>query len=331
LIQNYKPFKHILTWLPTASFLLFAAFLSTFFLFGFGAHTFSSQHSSFPFSLLLKMVSLGLVLALLASLLAWPLALSIAILFEQNKSSRFVQGLKAAARFLATLPLLFFVYLYVEVIGSGVFLFLEEFWTSYLTPSHIMTQTLAFALTLLLYPLRVLPGVGVSLTIDEFFRQMLLNVVEFSEVGLAVSLLTLGLVFYILPRMVVSLLTEIKNSNSHLSFEVIQSLGGSRWEGTQMTVLQLMRQKAIWTLAYFTRLCFFEGLITYTLLHFFLFKSGHMAVGQTLSARYLHESFSLTPPTLNGLLLLAGVLFMLFLILFGLESFLKKISRSDDV
>lgn len=277
------------------------------------------------------MVSLGLALALMASLLAWPLALSVVILFEQNKSSRSVRAFKASARFLATLPLLFFIYLYIEVIGSGVFSFLEEFWTSYLTPNHIMTQVLAFALTLLLYPLRVFPGFGASLTIDEFFRQMLLTVVEFSELGLAVSLLTLGLVFYILPRMVVSMMAEIKDSNNHLSFEVVQSLGGSRWEGTQMTVLQLMRQKSIWILTYFTRICFFEGLIIYSLLHFFLFKSGHMAMGQTLASRYIHDSLSLAPSTLKGLLTIAGVLFVLFLTFFSLETFFKKASHSDDV
>ena len=267
----------------------------------------------------------GLSFGLLATLCAWPFALSLSTLIEQNRDHRTTQWLITAIRFFASLPLVLFAYLYLEVVGAKVFGVLQVFWVDSFASSNIFTQALAFSLTLVLYPLSLVPGVLPQMTVDIFFKKMLLAVIGFAEVGLVSSVVVLGLTLFVIPQMVLRMLKYLEEDKSRRHHEVIQSLGGTRWESIYMTLLQSMKEHFNIIVAQLTRLCFFEGLVTLSLLSFFA-VSDPLAIdqwGASLSALFVSESMNWTA-SLDKLTLVAAVLSVQYLLFFILERHFRK-------
>lgn len=267
----------------------------------------------------------GLSLSLLATLCAWPFSLSILTLIEQNRGRKRTHWSQYALKFMGSLPLVLFVFLFVEVIGQEVFGLLESFWIQSFASSNFVTQALAFALTLLLYPLTILPFFGGDTTIDQFFRQMLAAVIEFAEVGLVSSVVVLGLVIFILPQMVLRMERYLKEDANLRSLEVIQSIGGTHWESIYMTVLQSMKEHFNLIVLRFTRICFFEGLLTLSLLSFFFRLSNEYQSywGSTLSSVFITESLQV-PLSISRLSGLAGLLALCYFIFVRLEVVLVR-------
>lgn len=228
----------------------------------------------FKLRLLVFWSSVGLSVSLLASLTCWPFALSTATLLEHNKKRVFTPWLLKFLSYSSTIPLVVFCFIYIEVIGKKGFATIESFWIDFFASVNLFTQVVAFGLTLVLYPLTLLPFFSGKMTVDEFFQNMLAAVIEFAQVGLMASAIVLGLFLYILPKMILHMRQQLKEDQALRSFDIIKSVGGTPWESIHLTVLQSMKIRFNGIIVYFTRVCFFEGLITYSLLHFFLIPTG---------------------------------------------------------
>lgn len=302
-------------------------FLSSYLVNTFLALEFLKTGSFAELGTLLWLVLVGLSLSLLASLCAWPFSLSIATMIEQNKSRQHIDYINYALKFLASMPLVFYAYLFLEVVGADVFRILESFWVESFASSNLLTQVLAFALTLLLYPLTIIPWLLEPVSVDVFFQKMLVAVIDFAEVGLVSSVVVCGLIIYILPQMVLRMLKYLQRDQNLIKHEVIQSIGGTRWESIYMTVLQSMREHFNIIILRFTRVCFFEGLITFSLLSFF-FKTQESLEshwGATLSSLFIGESLVWEPGT-EKLRFFSGALILVYVVFIGVERFyLKKL------
>ncbi len=281
---------------------------------------------SFDFRKIFLWVSVGLSVSLLASLSSWPFALSFATLMEHRKKGRLIRAIRVFLKYYSSLPLVLFVYIYVEVIGEPGFLALQNQWTYFFSSSNFLTQSVAFAITLLLYPLTILPFFDADLSVDSFFQSTLERVIDFAQAGLVAVVVVLGLFLYILPKMILFMEKTLKGEESLKSFEIIKSLGGTSWESIHMTVMQSMKNRFNSILIHFTRVCFFEGLITYSLLHFFMFnhRPHHEQWGASLSSLFI--SFSIKRPLEEAFLWkIAGVLLVCYLAFTYVEmKFIKK-------
>lgn len=256
-------------------------------------------------------VMVGVSLALLSTLTVWPFALALATLLQHNKNHPLANAMLKLLSYMASLPLLIFVYLYLEILGVSAFDYLQKFWIFLFASSNIFTQAIAFALTLILYPFSVLPFWKQNLSIDLFYRQVLKAVIEFAEVGLVASVVALGLFLYLLPKMVLHIRKHLNDDDSLKSFEIIKSLGGTPWESIHLTVMQSMKSHFNAIVFYFTRLAFFEGIITYSLLNI-VFTSSSNRWGQSLSSQFI--ALSINWPQQNSLVLLcSGVLAFIYL------------------
>jgi hypothetical protein len=277
-----------------------------------------------------RLVLVGAAVGLLSTLLAWPLAISVVIFIQLNLKWRPTQWILLFFEYMSRLPLIFFVFVYLTLIGWQTFHALDRFWFDVLASPNFFTQSIAFGLTLLLYPMSVLPFLWNHLTIDEFYTKMLGGVIDFAEVGFVISLLSLSLGFYILPKMVISMMEELRLGKTDLSAEVIQSLGGSRWESTRISVLQRLGQSFYTLVNRMTRCCFFEGLISFVVLNHLIYKShlGSTAWADTLTYVFLKQAMNM-PIHKPEILVLGLVMLVVYIFSLALE-FLFSAGREND-
>lgn len=285
---------------------------------------------SFPLKHLLGWFTVGISLALLSSLTVWPFSLAIATLLEHNKSRTLANYFLKLISYLASLPLVLFVFAYLTIFGSRGFLLIKKFWFFLFASENFFTQAIAFALTLLLYPLSLLQGASSQPTIDSFYHRMLSGVIEFAEVGLVATVVALGLFLYLLPKMVLHMRKILQQDEQLRSFEIIKSLGGTPWESVHLTVMQSMKTKFNDIILVFTQKSFFEGLITFSLLNAFFAKSSDLHWSSSLSSIYVRESL-LGEGNLNKLLALSGFLLLSYLLLTWVAALQKNIGREKHV
>ncbi|MEM7646981.1 MAG: hypothetical protein AAF203_08735 [Pseudomonadota bacterium] len=265
------------------------------------------------------------MLALLACLFAWPIALSILILLELSRGRPLRDWILNLLQYLSGFPLIIFAFLFVEVLGIPVFEFFESLWIENFASSNILTQSLAFALTVLLYPLSVFPFFGEVQTVNLFYTEMLANVIDFASVGLMISSVILSLVIYIVPKMVLSMRKRLRLSESAQSLEVIRSLGGTQWEGIYLTVLQSMRSHFKFIIISGARICFFEGMVVFAIAKYLLAGSlfDQPSWSHTIASQLMFQSMS-PSHNLNQLLILSGAMTICFLVFQRVEQNLSN-------
>ena len=320
LSQLIKPLLVILA----GSYLAVISWAGLFYIFS-GLRIFAN-HEWLNFRLFIFWVSVGLSVSLLASLACWPFALSTATLLEHNKKRRLTPWVLRFLSYSSTLPLVIFCFVYVEVLGEKGFQAIESFWIDLFASPNIFTQVLAFGLTIILYPLTALPFFSENPSVDLFYQKMLAAVIEFAEVGLVTSAMVLGLFLYILPKMVLHMRQQLREDQALRSFEIIKSLGGTPWESIHLTVLQSMKTRFNGIITYFTRICFFEGLISYSLLYFFLSPgSASESFHWSSSLSSLFVSSSLNSERSESILLAtSGGLVVCFFLFMFLENYFRK-------
>ncbi len=281
-----------------------------------------------PWRNLFGWFTVGISLALLSSLAAWPFALSLSTLLEHNKSRPLANIFLRILSYLASLPLVLFVFAYLAIIGHRGFYTIKSVWVFLFATENFFTEAIAFALTLLLYPLTGLPGAGEQPTIDLFFRRMLDGVVEFAEVGLVATVVAAGLFLFVLPKMVLCIRKLLLEDHNLRSTEIIKSLGGTPWESIHLTVMQSMKTRFNEIILYFTKLCFFEGLVTFALLNAFFFAgdSDQYHWSSSLSSVFVRQSL-LPTKNLDQLLSISGFLLLTYFLFFWLRS--KQGSRFE--
>jgi hypothetical protein len=281
---------------------------------------------------LISWVSVGLSLSLLSVLTAWPFALAVATLIEHNKARPLARFCLGFASYLASLPLILFVFVYVQIVGEKGFLAVKSFWLFLFASSNFFTQALSFGLTLLLYPITMIPGVGEGLSIAVFYDRILSTVFEFAEVGLVASVIAMGLFLYVVPKMVLHMRQQLRKDENLRSFQIIKSIGGTPWESIHLTVMQSMKAQFNSIIVDFTRKCFFEGLITFTLLRVFFINDNQPEFhwSSTLSAVFLWTSL-FEEPSSSLLRLTAGTLCLSYLLFIFLENYYKKPPEVFDV
>lgn len=313
------------------SFLYFLVFALGLFFYVYSISNLLGENSAFTFQQYFWWTVMGLSLSLLSCLCAWPLSLAIATLLEQFKKKKMVMATLRFLYFIESLPLIVFVFLYYEVVGFHSFGWFDKFWNQYFTATHFLTKGIAFALTILLYPLTIFPIFGEDLNVDQLYQKLIFVVSDFAEVGLVTSVIVFGLMVYILPKMVLQMSRSLSSTANLRNHEIIQSIGGTHWESVYMTVVQSMKEHFNFIILRFTRICFFEAIITYTLLNSFFSTadSAKFHWGSTLSSMFVVQAIDpeISIPYLNAS---AGVLILCFLIFIWMERlFLEKLRVSN--
>ncbi len=303
----------LLVFLLVAVYVSFFAGSSFLFLFVFLRNLFSDN--SFPVREMLGWFTVGVSLSLLASLTAWPFALAITTLLEHNKSRSLSRYFLKLLSYLSSLPLVLFVFAYLSIFGNEGFNFIKVVWTVLFASKNFFTDAIAFALTLLLYPLTIFMKAADQPTIDHFYHQMLAAVIEFAEVGLVATVVAVALFLFVLPKMILHMRKQLMDDENIRSTEIIKSLGGTPWESIHLTVMQSMKTKFNEIILHFTKKCFFEGLITFSILNAFFFRSidGDYHWSSSLSSMFVRESVSL-PKNLEHLMVLAGFLVLAYFV-----------------
>lgn len=310
----------------TYFFSLFSISMTYFFVGGF----YLVQKSLFSMNSLLWLIMVGLSFSLLSALLSWPFALSLVTLIKQNEERLSIIYLQQIVRFLASLPLVVFLYLFLQVKSFQVFYFFEDTWSQVFSATSWLTQFLAFTITLLLYPLTIIPSVSSDMSVDVFYQKTVTAVIESSEVGLVSSVVVFGLFVFILPQMTMVMLKSLRRDQNLQNIEVVQAMGGTEWESVYMTVLQSMREHFNLIVLRFTRVCFFEGLLTLSLLSFFVKAKEPFSSwwGATLSSLYVHKLF-MEPLQPRLLLVLSAAMVSFYLLIRYFEHLAQKIKEGD--
>ena len=121
----------------------FLAFIFNYFFYAFSFFI----SNGFFFTEILDWILTGLCFSFLASLCAWPFSLSLVILLRRHQSHLLSRGIFRLIRFSASLPLVLFLYIFVEVVGPEIFIVFRDFWTDTLASGNALTKSLAFILT----------------------------------------------------------------------------------------------------------------------------------------------------------------------------------------
>ena len=269
--------------------------------------------------------TVGVSLSLLTTLVCWPFALSAAILIEHNKNRKYAPWVLKVLRYFSTLPLIIYVYIYIEVIGGTGFDFIKDQWSFLFASPNLLTQSIAFALTLILYPLSIFPFISSAPTVDLFYKNILSRVLEFAEVGLIASVVVTGLFVFLLPKMILYMRKQLVEEENMKSLSTIRSLGGTAWESIHLTAMQIMKVRFNIIVTYFTRICFFEGLITYNLLYYFVIgeTSFNKHWGVSLSSIYVLNS--MTPfENMSFMLSVGGFLVICYIGFMYTEKYFKQ-------
>lgn len=244
----------------TISFTLFFVFLNLVLIILWDSSVFPLDRRSF------WLIAVGLSDAFLACLLSWPVALSIVSFLQQVRSTRFYKWVRKVVQFLATLPLVVFGFIFVEVVGELLLQGMETIWARTFQQSSELSQSLAFAITLLIQPLRRFFS---DSTVHETFLEVEKTLLNLTEIGILSSTLVFVLILYILPQMILLMMDDLDAQDQQTSAEQVRALGGSAWESVRLSVLQQLKLR-FWNWVFkLSRLCFFEGLITWSVLNAF--------------------------------------------------------------
>ncbi len=279
--------------------------------------------TQFPYGRIFWLFMVGLSFSSLASLFSWPLSLSIVTYLQQIKKHRSYNTLRKLIHFFATLPLVLFCFIFIEVFGGDFFGSFEVFWSKSFATPNLFTQAIAFAFTLLIYPLTLFPVFSKNYTVAEFFSEVSRSIHQFAEVGLVSSVLILTLTVFILPQMVLLMLDHFDSKENQRSYEVVQSLGGTRWESIHLSVLQNMKSRFFELILRFTRICFFEGLITFSVLHYFFNVSSASLLNWGLSLSSLTVLLSTEGVLQKEVYFLSGLLLFSFFAFYSCEKWLN--------
>ncbi len=291
---------------------------------GYLSELFTFSTSKLSFAKIFWLFVVGISFSSLSSLLAWPLSLSVVTYLQQIKMKTIYPLLRKIIHFYASLPLVLFCFIYIEVIGDALFDRLQIFWTQSFAQPNLFTQALSFAVTILLYPLTLIPYFFKSYTVAEFLVESSKMIEQFAVIGLVSSVLIISLVIFILPQMINLMLDHFETEENQRNFEVVQSMGGTLWESVHMSVLQNMKSRFIEITLKFSRICFFEGLITFSVLHFFFLVNKDAFDEWGLSVTSLAVLFSFEGVEKQTVLHLSGVLMFCFLGLYGLEKWFQS-------
>lgn len=315
---NLKKFFLIATLLIAAFY--FSAFIFSYFFYGFSF----LKSGNIPVRDILIWTFTGLCFSLLASLCAWPFSLSLVTLLRKYQFHSLSQRIFMFIHFSASLPLVLFLYISLEVFGLGSFLNFPEFWVDVLDTDNFLAKSLAFVLTILFYPIKSLIFFSEYETTDVFFHKMLKIVIECLQISLPGLVLIFILTIFIIPKMVITMHQCLIKNKDIRGLEVIQSVGGSRWESVFITMIQSMRDHFKMILIRFVRICFFESLITFSILSLFFDAHGKNQRVHTLTSSFIFESLKLNKENHDFLLILAGALGFCYLSLMIVERYYSK-------
>ena len=284
----------------------------------------------FPWTSLLLWTFQGLIVSLMACFCAWPFSLSLVSLLRQYNSNPLTGRVFKFIHFSASLPLILFVCVFMEVLGPDIFILFKDFLMDQLARENLLTKAIAFVLTIFLFPIFQLFSPSETGEPDLFFRETLVGVIDFFQMTLLGGILVFILTVFLIPRMTVTMEKSLLKNREISGFEVIQSLGGSHWESVSIAMLQFVKDHSKMILARFVRICFFESLITFSILKFFLsFKKGPW--GSTLSERFIFESLKVTENHGSSLLVLAGYLVFVYLFILQIETYYSKSLFKDKM
>ena len=284
--------------------------------------------SQIEFRLIMRWTIVGVVISSLSVLLAWPCAIATAVVLEQEESY-WVRLAQKFISWLASLPLIVYAYVFVQFMAVDILGSVKGFWLESFASVNWVTQLLAFAGTIFLYPLLLFIPNTDGVTIDQFFRGSLKAILNFGEQGLTVTLLCFGLTFVILPRMIFEIQKMIRGNKDLQSLEIVRSLGGTIWESMHITLIHSMKSRFSLIFVRFVRYSFFEGIVVFLLVGYTLSDQNitGSTVGTTISSVVVREYIGLEL-SWPDLLSFGGWLLLLHIAFVRLESYIAKRRRS---
>ena len=295
------------------------AFIASYLFYGFSVFVFDT----FPWISLLMWAFQGLIVSLMAGFCAWPFSLSLVSLLRQYNSDSLAGMAFKFIHFSASLPLILFICLFMEVLGPDIFILVKDFLVETLVRENLLTRAIAFILTIFFFPISQLLSFSETREPDVFFNEMLMGVIDFFQMALLAGVLIFILTVFLIPKMTVTMHQSLMRNRDISGFEVVQSLGGSHWESVSISMLQFMKDHSKMILIRFVRICFFESLITFSVLKFFLSFKKELW-GSTLSERFIFESLRMTEDNSPSLLVLAGCLAFIYLFILQIENYYSK-------
>ena len=300
----------------------FLLFTACYLFYGFSFFNFNG----FPFREFLNWTSAGLCFSFLASLCSWPLSLSLVTLLRRYQFHYLSRRVFVFIHFSASLPLVLFLYIFLEVLGPEFFSNFRDFWINNLASDNFLTKTLAFVITVFFYPISSLSFFSELRTTDIFFNKILTIIIEFLQISLPGLILVFILVIFIIPKMVITMHQCLMKNRDIRGLEVVQSVGGTWWESVSITMIQSMKDHFNMILTRFVRICFFESLIAFSVLKiFFSFDESQKGEwGSTLTSHFVFESLKSNGNNHDFLLVLAGALGFCYLFLMFIERYYSK-------
>ncbi|MCJ8275715.1 MAG: hypothetical protein MJK18_02650 [Bdellovibrionales bacterium] len=262
----------------------------------------------------------GLLISAVAAALTWPWALATAVVLELEKGV-WPKWAKRFVTWLAKVPLIVYAYVYLQYMAANMLVSFKALWLESFASQNGVTQLLAFASTLFLYPLLIFVPDTQGITMDQFYRSSLNTVINLGEVGLTLAIICLGLIFAMMPRMIFEMQRMLRKSDDLQSLEVVRSMGGTLWESLRVTIIHSMRSRFVYILIRYIRFGFFEGLIVFVLLKYMFINDNLMEsfFGSTMSS-YGVRQFLAMRWNWSDLMALGGWLLIIHLSILKAES-----------
>lgn len=281
----------------------------------------------------------GLLFSALAALLAWPFALTTALVLVNERGRRWAEFLIRYFRGLAFVPTLIYGYVFCSYFGPFVQDHLFNVWVDLFDPQSLTSQWLAFAGTVLLYPLSWLLSVTgflhgndggsagpLAWSVEQLYLANLNGLSELAVESFSSLVIVFFLAFLLTPIYIILIYQTLASSEIQQTRMTVLSLGASPWETLRISGRQHLRRQLSGLFSFGLARAFFEGVGIFVVLNYFFLNGNYDRFfwAETFSAFVIKTMIFKNLP-LGGVLALGGILLACH---FGFISFYKKLKTS---
>ncbi|MCB0379131.1 MAG: hypothetical protein KDD33_11630 [Bdellovibrionales bacterium] len=310
-------------WLLSASLILFSFFILGSFEFLKSISILLQRHELLQF---LGWAGMGLLISVIATIAAWPVALSSAVVLSQAEQVWWGRWAQRLISFYSKIPLVVLAFIFLRFFVDSIFFSLGWVLHQSFASSNMFTEGVAFAVTTVLAPAFYLFSSDPKQLTQTVYESGLNAVVNVGELAFVVIILSIALLFYLVPRMILNMQDLLMREGHRRSLEVAKSLGAGPWQSLHLTMIHYMRPNFNLIFVRYIRLAFFEGLMV-----FFVYKKistmeafADSRWGEALTAIVV-EKLASGSIQQSEWLVLGSLLLAIHLVLLAMEqNFLKK-------
>jgi len=219
----------------------------------------------------LYMLSSGFLFSLLAGMLAWPFALTSALVLANEQDQSWAKFLVYYFRSLSFIPTIIYGYIFCSFFGPFLQDHFYNIWMHLFDTSGWLAQVTAFVITILLYPLMYLSLSRI--TVDYLYLATLNSLSEFAVESFSSVVVILFLTFLLTPIFITLIYQSLVGSKLKETQLTMLSLGASSWDTLRISGRQHLRNH-LWSLFSFgISRAFFEGVGVFIVLNYFFLNS----------------------------------------------------------